>query len=89
MKMDELDQGVTVPIYEYTCKACKIKFEQLLKTMNSDSAVKCPQCGSKKTERAMSVFAVGADAAKGPSSHAHGGGCGCCSARKDGTCPMG
>ena len=52
-----------MPIYEYTCQSCKVKFEQLQRTMNSDSKAKCPECGSIKTARAMSVFAVAADTA--------------------------
>jgi putative FmdB family regulatory protein len=52
-----------MPIYEYSCKACDAKFEQLQRTMSSDAKVKCPTCGSTKTARAMSVFAVGAEGA--------------------------
>ena len=55
-----------MPIYEYTCRACNEKFEQLQRTMSSadeDAKVKCPSCGSSKTARAMSVFAVGAEGA--------------------------
>ena len=60
-----------MPIYEYTCKACHEKFEQLQRTMSSaaDDAnaakVKCPSCGSTRTARALSLFAVGAEAAGG------------------------
>jgi len=78
-----------VPIYEYTCKGCNSRFEQLVKSMNSDAKVKCPSCGSGRTERELSVFAV-----KGPASkpaapaggHSHGAGCGCCSAAR--SCPV-
>ena len=57
-----------MPIYEYTCKACNEKFEQLQRTMSSAineqaTKVKCPSCGSPKTARALSVFAVGAEGA--------------------------
>jgi putative FmdB family regulatory protein len=48
-----------MPIYEYTCSSCKQKFEQLVRSMKAaDEAVKCPQCGSEKTARSLSVFAV-------------------------------
>lgn len=55
-----------MPIYEYTCKSCDAKFEQLVRTMSdADNAkFKCPQCGSDQTERALSVFAVTSDSAK-------------------------
>ena len=51
-----------MPIYEYTCKSCDAKFEQLQRTMNDngEAKVKCPACGSSRTARALSVFAVGA-----------------------------
>jgi putative FmdB family regulatory protein len=52
-----------VPIYEYTCKACNTKFEQLVRSMSSEAKVKCPECGSPKTARELSVFAVGAEGA--------------------------
>lgn len=50
-----------MPIYEYTCKSCKARFEKLVRTMAQGDSVECPECGSKKTEREMSVFAVGAE----------------------------
>ncbi|MEO6434843.1 MAG: zinc ribbon domain-containing protein [Tepidisphaeraceae bacterium] len=72
-----------VPIYEYACKSCQTRFEHLARTMSSaddGAALKCPQCGSGKTERALSVFAVGADSPRGKSSSpsASGSGCGRC-----------
>jgi putative FmdB family regulatory protein len=54
-----------MPVYEYTCKSCDVKFDHLARSMSSaDGAakVKCPKCGSVKTARALSVFAVGAEA---------------------------
>jgi putative FmdB family regulatory protein len=65
-----------VPIYEYTCKSCNAKFEQLVRSMSSGngasskSKVKCPECGSVQTARALSVFAVSSDAGKSPSADA-------------------
>ena len=76
-----------MPIYEYTCQACNEKFDQLQRTMSSAddggaARVKCPSCGSTKTARALSVFAVGAEGAgaksKASASAAPGGGCGRC-----------
>ena len=51
-----------MPIYEYACKNCDTKFEKLVRSMNSSEKVDCPKCGSTKTARALSVFAVGAKA---------------------------
>jgi len=53
-----------MPIYEYTCQKCNAKFEQLQRTMSGDVKAKCPQCGSSKTARSLSVFAVASDTAK-------------------------
>jgi putative FmdB family regulatory protein len=53
-----------VPIYEYVCEHCGGKFEQLVRTMGSSEKFRCPKCGSAKTGRALSVFAVGAEQAK-------------------------
>ena len=47
-----------MPIYEYTCKACEEKFEQLVRSMSNTDKVKCPKCGSSKTARALSVFSA-------------------------------
>jgi putative FmdB family regulatory protein len=54
-----------MPIYEYTCKSCKKSFEQLVKSMTAAENVKCPACGSKQTDRSLSVFAVGSAALAG------------------------
>ena len=56
-----------MPIYEYTCKQCDNKFEQLVRTMSGTEKIKCPECGSSKTARALSLFAVSSD--KQPSAH--------------------
>jgi putative FmdB family regulatory protein len=47
-----------MPIYEYTCKSCNAKFEQLVRTMSGEPKFKCPKCGSQQTARSLSVFAV-------------------------------
>ena len=67
-----------MPIYEYSCQACEKKFEHLHRSMNDRERVKCPECGSTKTARALSVFAVGAEGARTKSSAAAPGMCGRC-----------
>ena len=54
-----------MPIYEYVCKKCDKRFEELVRTMSGEPKVACPECGSTSTARALSVFAVGAAGAKG------------------------
>ena len=75
-----------MPNYEYTCESCKKSFEHLARTMNATGPVKCPECGSTKTARALSVFAVGAESASKPAMPP-GGGCGRCGG--PGPCPSG
>jgi putative FmdB family regulatory protein len=80
-----------MPIYEYVCKKCEKPFEKLVRSMSGgqeEEAVECPHCGSKKTERAMSVFAVKGEPAG--SGGGHGGGCACCSQGRSrgGACPL-
>jgi putative FmdB family regulatory protein len=51
-----------MPLYEYTCEKCRAKFDQLVRTADRDSAkIKCPECGSTKTARALSLVAVGGE----------------------------
>lgn len=58
-----------MPIYEYACRKCSAKFEQLVRSMKSaEDPVKCPKCGSDQTARSLSVFAV--SSAQGSSSDA-------------------
>jgi putative FmdB family regulatory protein len=78
-----------MPIYEYSCKSCEEKFEKLVRTMSEREAIACPQCGSTKTARALSVFAVGAESSgKSSSAGTEGPGmCGRCGG--PGPCAMG
>ena len=57
-----------VPIYEYACQGCSQKFEQLVRSMSKSQKFKCPNCGSEKTARTLSVFAVGAESSKSSAS---------------------
>lgn len=44
-----------MPLYEYTCRKCKRDFELLIR---SDEAAQCPECGSRKLEKLLSVPAA-------------------------------
>jgi putative FmdB family regulatory protein len=79
-----------VPIYEYTCKSCDKKFEKLVRAMSSatnGAKVKCPECGSTRTARSFSVFAVGADGGKASTAVPGPEMCQC--GRVPGTCGIG
>src|SRR5690606_22642586 len=53
-----------MPMYEYTCSDCKKSFERLVRSADDKESVACPACGSRKTARQLSVFAVGSQAPK-------------------------
>ncbi len=44
-----------MPMYEYRCKQCGIKFEILRGITAADEDVKCPKCGAAKPEKLLSV----------------------------------
>ncbi len=54
-----------MPIYEYACRACRHRFEQLV-SLRQTEAPPCPRCGTPGAERALSVFAVGRSEAPRP-----------------------
>jgi putative FmdB family regulatory protein len=45
-----------MPLFEYKCPSCERVFEELVSS--PDTPVPCPQCGSDKTEKLLSVFAA-------------------------------
>ena len=70
-----------MPIYEYECQSCKSRFEKLVKTMSEPAGVECPKCGSTRTDKALSAFAVTSAPSHSPAPRCQGcpGG---------GSCPM-
>ncbi len=74
-----------MPIYEYLCKTCETKFEELVRDSQALTA-RCPKCGAPEVNRLLSPFATnnadGIRASTGVSDfsggHCCGGGaCGC------------
>lgn len=45
-----------MPIYEYVCAECGHKFEKLVLSSRRAKEIRCPQCGSLSTDKAISVF---------------------------------
>jgi putative FmdB family regulatory protein len=45
-----------MPIYEYVCKDCGMRFETLRSIGEADSPIICKICQSSQTKRAISVF---------------------------------
>jgi len=56
-----------VPIYEYRCQECGVVFSRLFRQSHDagDQEI-CPDCGSGRTQRLVSLFAVGGRANPGP-----------------------
>ena len=72
-----------MPIYEYSCAKCGSAFEALQR-MGDKTCPPCEKCGSKRTQRKFSTFAMHGSAhassgSDGGHAHGHGGGsCGGC-----------
>lgn len=78
-----------MPFYEYHCEACEKSFDHMASMSARDKKPECPNCGSKKTARKLSVVAVGAQASPSGSDsggHTHSGMCGC--GKRPGSCGM-
>lgn len=70
-----------MPIYEYQCKTCDTKFEELVRDRDASTA-RCPRCGTPEVNRLLSLFATnnGSNPASAASnSTGHACGCGSCS----------
>jgi len=47
-----------MPIYEYQCRSCHHRFEELVR---AGAEPACPECKSRKLEKLLSAFAVGSE----------------------------
>lgn len=56
-----------MPFYEYQCKDCGKMFEQLVSISEADKKQICPNCGSKDTEKLLSVFSAKSSSSAGVS----------------------
>lgn len=73
-----------MPIYEYLCKTCETKFDELVRDAEALTA-RCPKCGASEVSRLLSVFATSNNASGKPADfaasngggHCCGGACGC------------
>jgi len=80
-----------MPVYEYYCPDCDIKFEKLVPLSRAQEQPPCPNCGGGKAQKLLSTFASvrssgnGVDASA-PSAGFSGGGCASCSGGHCSTC---
>lgn len=47
-----------MPMYDYACRACGRRFEEMKRIAQRHEAPPCPTCGSGETELALSAPAV-------------------------------
>ncbi len=74
-----------MPIYEYTCPDCEIKFELIRPLSQSNEAATCPTC-EQSAERVLSTFACFSTDESGLSSMIGGNSCSSCGASSCDTC---
>ncbi|MBI1390843.1 MAG: zinc ribbon domain-containing protein [bacterium] len=78
-----------MPIFEYYCQSCNLRFEELV--FSSQDTPKCPACGNKQVNKELSTFGVsmggpsgcgdggcGMDPGSCGTGGGHGGSCPCC-----------
>ena len=70
-----------MPLYEYECRDCGSRFEQLV--LRRDAEVVCRSCGSGTVSQLLSTFSV-AGGTRGPVNET--GPCGACGAPERGSC---
>jgi putative FmdB family regulatory protein len=76
-----------MPLYEYYCADCEIKFETLRRMSQADDPIVCVRCGGTNTSRAVSAFAAISKGNGGASrSLGSASGCASCSATSCATC---
>lgn len=57
-----------MPMFEYICKDCGNRFEELRKANEADLPLECPRCKSKNTKRLISLFGTSSGSTNGASS---------------------
>ena len=70
-----------MPMYEFLCGSCEKDFETIVSSAQAADEVECPECGSQKVHKKLSLFAKSTSGAAASAStfsgySAGGGGCG-------------
>jgi putative FmdB family regulatory protein len=71
-----------MPIFEFQCRSCGMKFERIVNSAAATTT--CKNCGSLEVEKLLSVLAVVGSSSPGPASEA--GPCATRGARERGLC---
>ncbi|MBE0429939.1 MAG: zinc ribbon domain-containing protein [Thermoleophilia bacterium] len=75
-----------MPIYEFCCRSCESRFEELVSAAIVDNGgVECPKCGSSKTERLLSAFSFTSSGGGAPASMGKSG-CSACAKTSCASC---
>jgi putative FmdB family regulatory protein len=72
-----------MPLYEYTCQDCGLRFDAFRAMKDADVSISCKNCFSINTRRALSVFYASSE---GRTITASGGGCAGCSGGSCSSC---
>ena len=83
-----VDDGVViVPLYEYLCARCDVKFDLLRSFSQADAPAACPECQGQDSKRAISLVASFSRSSDGSTrSIAGSNGCAGCSASSCAQC---
>ena len=81
---DYIEVIEVMPIYEYLCNKCGSEFELLVASSSAKPDEGCPDCGSKKIEKQMSLFGFSSGSKSADSSGGHN--CSSCSSSNCSSC---
>jgi len=65
-----------MPMYEYRCRDCGERFEELRGSNEGDEGMECPRCGESRVERLLSAFATSSPTGSSPAGSSGGSSCG-------------
>ena len=57
-----------MPMFEFECRACGVRFEDLCSSSDETGNVECPRCGSLDISRTLSSFATSGPSGSGGAS---------------------
>ncbi len=65
-----------MPMYEYVCRACGRRYEEIRRIAERLESRPCPTCGAQETSLALSAPAVfGGGSGRAPSNYGSSGNC--------------